>query len=130
MLEIPLPLIPGSPLCPVTALKQYLNSVQLSPQSPLFVSQSQGSYRPILAHQYSAFIKKSLSAIGLNPAHYSSHSFRRGGATFAFSNRAPTDFIKSQGDWASDAYLVYLTLFNDDKFKLLHSITTRLSPPS
>lgn len=34
-LEIPLPCIPGSPLCPVTALKQYLASVQLPPRSPL-----------------------------------------------------------------------------------------------
>ena len=130
VLEIPLPLIPGSPLCPVTALRQYLASVPLSPSSPLFVCQSRGSYRPILAHQYNAFIKKSLSAIGFNPAQYSSHSFRRGGATFAFCNRAPAAFIKSQGDWKSDAYLVYLTLSNANKFKILHSITTRLSPTS
>ena len=39
-LEIPLPRIPGSPLCPVTALQQYLASVQLSPSSPLFVCKS------------------------------------------------------------------------------------------
>ena len=71
-LEIPLPLIPGSPLCPVTALRQYLASVQLSPSSPLFVCQSRGSDRPILAHQYNAFIKMSLSAIGFNPAQFSS----------------------------------------------------------
>ena len=31
------PRIPGSPLCPVTALQQYLASVQLPPSSPLFV---------------------------------------------------------------------------------------------
>ena len=127
-LEIPLPRIPGSPLCPVTALQQYLASVQLSPSSPLFVCKSQGAYRPILAHQYNAFIKASLSAIGVNPAHYSSHSFRRGGATFAFCSEAPTAFIKAQGDWKSDAYLVYLTLSTANKFTILNSITSRLSP--
>ena len=86
VLEIPLPLIPGLSLCPVTALRQFLAHVPLSPSSPLFVCQSRGSFRPILAHQYNAFIKKSLSAIGFNPAQYSSHSFRRGGTTFAFCN--------------------------------------------
>ena len=40
-LEIRLPCIPGSPLCPVTALQQYLASVQLPPHSPLFVCKSQ-----------------------------------------------------------------------------------------
>ena len=34
VLEIPLPRIPGSPLCPVTALEEYLGSVQLPPRSP------------------------------------------------------------------------------------------------
>lgn len=129
-LEIPLPLIRGSPLCPVTALKQYLAHTPVSSQSPLFVSKSRGTYRPILAHQYNAFIKASVTALGLDPTKYSSHSFRRGGATFAFCCNAPTAFIKTQGDWKSDAYLVYLTLSNESKLKILNSITTRLSPHS
>ena len=121
-LEIPLPLIRGSPLCPVTALKQYLAHTPVSSQSPLFVSKSRGTYRPILAHQYNAFTKASVTALGLDPTKYSSYSFRRGGA--------PTAFIKTQGDWKSDAYLVYLTLSNESKLKILNSITTRLSPHS
>ena len=95
----------------MTALQQYLASVQLPPSSPLFVYKSQDAYRPVLAHQY--FHKASLSAIGVNAMHFSSHSFRRGGATFAFCPDAPTTFIKAQGDWKSDAYLVYLTLSCD-----------------
>jgi len=80
-----------------------------------------GVNRPILAHQYNAFIKASLSAIGLNSA--------RGGATFAFSHEAPTAFIKAQGDWKSDAYLVYLTLSTENnlKFSIL-SQTDSLHP--
>ena len=128
VLGIPLPRIPGSPLCPVTALEEYLASAQVPPRSPLFVCNEWGVNRPILAHQYNAFIKALLSAIGLNSANYSSHSFRRGGATFAFSHEAPTAFIKAQGDWKSDAYLVYLTLSTENKFKILHSLTNRLFP--
>ena len=128
VLEIPLPFIPGSPLCPVTALRQYLASVSLPPHSPLFVTVSNGAYTPILARHYNAFIKASIAAIGLHPSRFSSHSFRRGGATFAFQQRAPPAFIKAQGDWKSDAYLVYLTLSADDKLQILNSITSRLSP--
>ena len=64
--------------------------------------------------------------MGLDPRNYSSHSFRRGGASFAFNNRAPTEFIKSKGDWLGDAYLLYLSMSNDEKFKILDSITNQL----
>ena len=125
-LEIPLPFIPGSPLCPVSALRTYLQCVPAEPFSPLFGLCINGQYQPILAHHYTSFIKRAVSSIGLDPKNYSSHSFRRGGASFAFNNCAPTEFIKSHGDWLSDAYLVYLTMSNDEKFKILDSITTKL----
>ena len=128
VLEISLPYIPASPLCPVTALRAYLANSPRPDQSPLFGCRSRGSFQPILAHQYNAFIKASVAAIGLDPKKYASHSFRRGGATFAFACHAPTAFIKAQGDWQSDAYLIYLQLSSADKLKLLNSITSRLSP--
>ena len=65
----------------------------------------------------------------LDPKKQASHSFRRGGVTFAFACHAPRAFIKAQGDWQSDAYLVYLQFSSADKLKLLNSITSRLSPP-
>lgn len=130
VLEIPLPSIPGSPLCPVTALQQYLAAIPCNPAWPLFVIHARGTYQPVLAHQHNAFIKAAISAIDLNSMSYSSHSFRRGGATFAFASHAPPAFIKAQGDWQSEAYLVYLQLSKEDKLKILNSITTRLSPQS
>ena len=38
----------------------------------------------------------------------SGHSFRRGGATWAFSANVPSELIKEHGDWLSEAYLRYL----------------------
>ena len=128
VLEIPLPLISGSPLCPVTAIRQYIASTPLQPHMPLFIIHKHHTHSPVLAHHYNAFIKAAISAIGADPTKYSSHSFRRGGASFAFNNQAPTEFIKAQGDWKSDAYLIYLTLSARKKFKILKSITARLSP--
>ena len=48
--------------------------------------------------------------LSLDPADFSGHSLRRGGATFAFQCGIPSELIKLQGDWRSDAYMLYLTL--------------------
>ena len=130
VLEIPIPCIPRSPLCPVAALREHLARNRPPPHMPLFVVTRHGNHTPILAHQYNAFIKAAISAIGVDPARYSSRSFRRGGASFAFNQQAPTEFIKAQGDWRSDAYLVYLNISESNKFKILNSITARLTPSS
>ena len=53
--------------------------------------------------------------LNLDTKVYSPHSFRRGGATFEFQVGAHPLFIKCLGDWSSDAYLIYLTLSNEDK---------------
>ena len=39
---------------------------------------------------------------------FSSHSFRRGGATFAFQTGVSPELIQLHGDWASDSYKQYL----------------------
>ena len=46
--------------------------------------------------------------LNLDTKLYSPHSFRRGGATFAFQAGAHPLVIKCLGDWSSDAYLIYL----------------------
>jgi len=48
--------------------------------------------------------------LDLDPQSFSPHSFRRGGASFAFECNVPGEFIKFQGDWRSDGYLVYLEM--------------------
>ena len=104
LLDIPLPIIPGSRLCPISALRLYLYRAPAEHYLPLFGLYVNDQYRPISAHHYTSFIKKAVSILGLDPRNYSSHSFCRGGASFAFNNRAQTEFIKSHGDWISDAY--------------------------
>ena len=47
---------------------------------------------------------------------------------YAFACHAPTAFIKAQGDWQSDAYLVYPQFFSVEKLELFKSITSRLCP--
>ena len=45
---------------------------------------------------------------GRKPKYYSSHSFRRGGASLAFESNVTTELIQLHGDWRSDAYKEYL----------------------
>ena len=57
---------------------------------------------------FSSFLAGIIKAVGLDPTNYSPHSFMRGGATFAFEAKLPSELIKAQGDWRSDCYLIYL----------------------
>ena len=76
---------------------------------------SSESFQAITYSQFSRFLAKSLQAIGANSSTFSPHSFGRGGATFAFYCGLPAELIKLQGDWRSDAYLVYLEMTDRQK---------------
>ena len=127
VLEIPLPFIPNSILCPVRALKNHFCTVPERASSPLFIVNHGRSFKPILAAHFNRFFKSCITTVGLKPDNFSSPSFHRGGATFAFNCGAPTEFIKAHGDWHSDAYLVYLKLSTKKKLDILQAISARLS---
>ena len=98
ILEIPLPVIPNSILCLVTALTTYFTLVPASSNSPVFLAPHGSGFTPVLARHFNLFLKRCVSSIGEDPSHFSSCTFRKGGATFAFNCGAPTEFIKAQGD--------------------------------
>jgi len=62
----------------------------------------------------------------LEPSFFSPHSFRRGGATFAFDCGLPLEIIKSLGDWQSDAYLIYLELSDKQKLNMCQAMAHKL----
>ena len=110
-LTVPIPRIPGSILCPVSMLQYYFHQVpHFSPGLiPLFLYQSGLQYHILTYPLFLHLLRQKLSTLGCKPSDYSGHSFRRGGASFAFSIRVPHELIKQQGDWNSDAYLRYLS---------------------
>jgi len=125
--DIPIPHISNSILCPVTALRLYCHLVPAAPDSPLFVLPGPQGNVPVLVNHFNAFLKRCIGGLGLDSRQFSSRSFRKGGATFAFNNGAPTELIKAQGTWKSDAYLVYLNLAPAKQLQLLSSISNKLS---
>lgn len=118
-LTIPLPAIKGSALCPIAALRNHISKNRISQHDFLFSVRCgpAGKARAITYQQFNSFLKQSLSAIGKNPASFSTHSFRRGGATFAFDCGLPAELIKAQGDWLSDAYHIYLEMSDTQKLR-------------
>ena len=65
--------------------------------------------RPMTTSQLRSKIKVAITAIGLNPLHFSCHSFklRAGGATDLFRANVFYPNIKKFGRWKSDAALIY-----------------------
>ncbi|XP_035659582.1 uncharacterized protein LOC118404542 isoform X1 [Branchiostoma floridae] len=108
VLYVPVMEIKNSPLCPVSA---FCNMVRLNRNkntSAAFVRPHRGRFVPLNQNIFDKAFKQILGRAGLSPARYSLHSGRRGGATFAFRAGVPIDLIRLQGDWRSDAYLLYL----------------------
>ena len=71
-------------------------------------------------------IKHLASLVSLDPKDFSGHSLRRGGATFAFQCGIPAELIKLQGDWRSDAYMLYLSLPLADRLVLTQIIAEHI----
>ena len=136
-LSIPLRIVPGSVLCPVAALHTHLRLNRVPPSAPLFsvCAPSSDSFNAITYPQFAAFLATSLRAIGADSTRFPPHSFRRRGATFTFECGILAELIKLQGDWKSDAHLVYLETSDPQKraavvamAKNLQSL--RLIPPT
>ena len=109
-LLVPLAPIPGSPLCPVTAYSRMISAVPSLPHCPAFVLSTPSGPVPVLYSLFHQVLRSLLSKVGLDPRKFSSHSFRRGGASFAFRSGVRGELIQKQGDWASDAYKLYLSM--------------------
>lgn len=123
--HVPLPFLVNHPLCPVTALITLLRLHQThDPQAPLFSFGSVASVltQPSFVNQLRHHLQKS----GVPPQNYSGHSFRRGGASWAFEAGLPGEVIQSLGDWKSQAYLIYLEINLPSKFQWLKQFSTKL----
>ena len=108
LLTFPMPILHGSKMCPLAALQNMFAVIQGTEHEFLF---KLGNNKCFTYRQFQNKLRVVLAAAGVeNPEKYSSHSFRRGGATFAFLCGVPPEIIKVLGGWKSDAYLDYIYL--------------------
>jgi hypothetical protein len=98
ILRVPLPAIPGSILCPVTALRRLFSEVAAPTEAFAFSFYTQNQLTTLTHRAFVAQLKSNLPYVGLDPGQYSGHSFRRGGASFAFQCGAPPAQSRATGN--------------------------------
>jgi hypothetical protein len=96
------------PLCPVRALLSHFGASSLGGRRPLFNFMCAGKERFMTQSGFVSRLKTVLAKVGVDSTCYSAHSFRRGGASYAFSLGLSPLQIKLRGDWGSDAYERYI----------------------
>ena len=122
ILQIPLLAYPSSIFCPVQAYKRmcYLN--RCSSNDAAFSYIKHGKSVPITYSQFQKRLRELICKIGLNPNLFSSHSFRRGGATLASRAGVSPNSIQLMGDWKSDCYKKYIVTSLSDKINVAKQI--------
>ena len=101
--KIPLPRIADSALCPSQAVYHAFQKSPLAKTNgPSFVCLEQPSAKPLTVNQFLCRLKNILGAEGIDPSAFGGHSFRRGGASWAFQSGVPIETIRLIGDWKSN----------------------------
>ena len=127
-LLLPLVAMPNSPLCPVKMFHRMCALTPASPMSPAFVlSSPDGSLSPVIKRQFVQVFRERLFSAAIPHAHtYRGHSFRRGGANWAFQCEVPGELIQVFGDWSSDAYKSYLEFSLPAKLRVAQRVSSSL----
>ena len=106
--HIHIPVLPGSRLCPVTALKHMRAIVPGSQDDPLFSLCRQGHWVPLTDSIVRKHQKRITRMLGWEHMQITFHTFRSFGASWAFQRGVPIDTIKKQGTWNSDCVWRYI----------------------
>ena len=118
-LHIPL-LALDSILCPVTAFEKFLAILPNHHYVPAFVFVENGEIKWLTESIFIRSFRNIATTSGMPDASllFTGHSFRRGGATWAFQAGVPGELIQICGDWASEAYKQYLEFSMSNKISL------------
>ena len=120
----------SSPLCPVSAVRQSFRLTPgAGPQDQAFCWRDSffGSNRTFTYRDFMLSLRTLLSSTGLSSSQYGSHSFRRGGASFALEAGIPLDTIAVMGDWKSAAMYLYLHMPLSQRLQAQRTLSSFLS---
>ena len=94
---------------------------------PAFVFLEKGKVKTLTTSKFIRTFRSVLSSAQVPGAKsFTGHSFRRGGASWAFQSGVPGELIQICGDWASDSYKRYLEFNMSDKLQLAARLTHNL----
>ena len=91
-------------VCPILLLQQYLH-LKTTRKGYLFTRHNK---RPVSDKYFRAGLRKCIKSLKWNVNHYTSHSFRIGGATHAQLQQQSDSTIQQLGRWKSNAFRKYL----------------------
>ncbi len=103
------------------------SKLPLTGNNPAFCIIKDSVIMPVTYADLQTFLRVQLGKLGLNPANYSSHSFRRGATSCAFKAGVEVDLIQAIGDWSSDAYKKYISLDLHDKLSAVNHVNKMYS---
>ena len=115
-------------LCPVSAYRKCLSFLK-SPQRSAFRYRDtkSGGYSNLNKSLFIKIFREVLQSAGEeDPAGFTGHSFRRGGASWAFQSGIPGELIQVCGDWVSDAYKRYLEFSTKNKLEIAQKFARSL----
>lgn len=125
---LPLVRLESNPICPVAMYSRMCSFYPAPSQAPAFTySSRRGKFVSVQKGEFINFLRAKLALAGVSYPHlYRGHSFRRGAATFAFNSRVSGELIQHFGDWASDAYKVYLEFSLPARLQVAEKMKLRL----
>ena len=103
-----LPRLTDLDICPRAALKALKKLYPMSDKSSLFQYHGPSGWSSLIDSEARKVLKYINVHLGLNPSHFTFHSFRRSGATFAFNAYVPIQNIKRHRTWTSDCIWRYV----------------------
>ena len=90
------------------------NRVKVQDERPAF---SFSNSKFVSYASFTTRLKSLLLAAGVDPAQFSGHSFRRGGATYLHSLGATPLEVQASGDWQTMVFTRYLHLSLEDRWR-------------
>jgi len=103
----------GSDLCPITSWSYVINTLQVQHGNIEKMSVNNFKHNVIKSSDISRTIKSAIRMAStsnnqLKPANFSPHSIRCGAALAMYLNKVSVVDIMLQGQWSSDAFLLYI----------------------
>lgn len=117
--EIPLKRTSDFVLCPVTAYARMVTLVPASPNDPAFcLSDRTGKIRAFSKSEIDNIFRNLIIHSNMDPANYTFHSLRRGGATCAAAAGCSDSEICTIGNWVSSCYRGYIRMTPQQMYKV------------
>lgn len=122
ILQVPVHSAPGTPFSLPVWYSLMIARIHATPDQPAFLVPTPTGLVPLTHNTFVTHLHNYLYRAGYDPAVFSGHSFRRGGATFLRNNGFDVHDIMILGDWSSDSVLRYFD-HDTDRHKLSSRFT-------